>query len=91
VPLQLACKWIAVQWLAEDRLLDQAPDLSIIENRVQSLSAVIRRTVESMTVRPAHEPEMIHISAMRVRTISRGMNDPFFTDDDLGFRCARSP
>lgn len=26
---------------------------------------------------------------LRARTTSRGMNDPFFRDDDLGFRCAR--
>lgn len=26
----------------------------------------------------------------RARAVSRGMNDPFFTDDDVGFRCARS-
>jgi hypothetical protein len=23
-----------------------------------------------------------------VRTVSRGMNDPWFTDNDVGFRCA---
>jgi formylglycine-generating enzyme required for sulfatase activity len=27
---------------------------------------------------------------LRARTVSRGMNDPFFRDDDLGFRCACS-
>jgi formylglycine-generating enzyme required for sulfatase activity len=31
-----------------------------------------------------------HSPILRVRTVSRGMNDPFFTDNDLGFRCARS-
>jgi formylglycine-generating enzyme required for sulfatase activity len=30
-----------------------------------------------------------HSPELRVRTSSRGMNDPFFTDNDLGFRCAR--
>jgi formylglycine-generating enzyme required for sulfatase activity len=25
---------------------------------------------------------------LRARTVSRGMNDPFFADNDLGFRCA---
>jgi formylglycine-generating enzyme required for sulfatase activity len=28
--------------------------------------------------------------ALRARVVSRGMNDPFFRDDDVGFRCARS-
>ena len=28
-----------------------------------------------------------HSPVLRVRTTSRGMNDPFFTDRDLGFRC----
>jgi formylglycine-generating enzyme required for sulfatase activity len=27
---------------------------------------------------------------LRTRTVSRGMNDPFFSDDDVGFRCACS-
>lgn len=27
---------------------------------------------------------------LRARTVSRGMNDPFFRDSDLGFRCART-
>ena len=31
-----------------------------------------------------------HSPDFRARTASRGMNDPFFTDNDLGFRCARS-
>ena len=31
-----------------------------------------------------------HSSVLRVRTSSRGMNDPFFADTDLGFRCACS-
>jgi formylglycine-generating enzyme required for sulfatase activity len=31
-----------------------------------------------------------HSPQLRVRTVARGMNDPFFTDKDLGFRCARS-
>jgi formylglycine-generating enzyme required for sulfatase activity len=29
-----------------------------------------------------------HSPVLRVRTVARGMNDPFFTDSDLGFRCA---
>lgn len=28
--------------------------------------------------------------ALRARTVSRGMNDPFFTDNDVGFRCVRT-
>jgi formylglycine-generating enzyme required for sulfatase activity len=32
-----------------------------------------------------------HSPPLRVRTVSRGMNDPFFTDRDLGFRCACAP
>jgi formylglycine-generating enzyme required for sulfatase activity len=31
-----------------------------------------------------------HSPVLRARTVSRGMNDPFFTDNDLGFRCACS-
>ncbi len=31
-----------------------------------------------------------HSPVLRARTVSRGMNDPFFTDKDLGFRCACS-
>jgi formylglycine-generating enzyme required for sulfatase activity len=31
-----------------------------------------------------------HSLVLRARTVSRGMNDPFFTDTDLGFRCACS-
>ena len=31
-----------------------------------------------------------HSPVLRVRVVSRGMNDPFFTDNDLGFRCAHS-
>jgi formylglycine-generating enzyme required for sulfatase activity len=31
-----------------------------------------------------------HSPLLRVRTASRGMNDPFFADADLGFRCAWS-
>ena len=31
-----------------------------------------------------------HSPILRVRTVSRGMNDPSFSDNDLGFRCARS-
>jgi formylglycine-generating enzyme required for sulfatase activity len=31
-----------------------------------------------------------HSPVLRARTVSRGMNDPFFTDEDLGFRCACS-
>ena len=27
--------------------------------------------------------------ALRSRTVARGMNDPFFSDDDVGFRCMR--
>jgi formylglycine-generating enzyme required for sulfatase activity len=30
-----------------------------------------------------------HSPDFRARATSRGMNDPFFTDNDLGFRCAR--
>jgi formylglycine-generating enzyme required for sulfatase activity len=26
---------------------------------------------------------------LRARTVARGMNDPFFSDDDVGFRCMR--
>lgn len=29
-----------------------------------------------------------HSPVLRARTVSRGMNDPFFADDDLGFRLA---
>jgi formylglycine-generating enzyme required for sulfatase activity len=29
-----------------------------------------------------------HSPVLRARTVSRGMNDPFFSDDDLGFRLA---
>jgi len=29
-----------------------------------------------------------HSPVLRARTSSRGMNDPFFSDNDLGFRCA---
>jgi formylglycine-generating enzyme required for sulfatase activity len=32
-----------------------------------------------------------HSHALRVRTTARGMNDPWFTDDDVGFRLALSP
>lgn len=32
-----------------------------------------------------------HSPILRARTVSRGMNDPFFVDYDLGFRCACSP
>jgi formylglycine-generating enzyme required for sulfatase activity len=28
--------------------------------------------------------------ALRARTAARGMNDPWFHDDDVGFRCAAS-
>jgi formylglycine-generating enzyme required for sulfatase activity len=31
-----------------------------------------------------------HSPVLRARAVSRGMNDPFFTDNDLGFRCACS-
>ena len=31
-----------------------------------------------------------HTPAIRARAAARGCNDPFFTDDDLGFRCVRS-
>lgn len=31
-----------------------------------------------------------HSNALRVRTTSRGMNDPWFTDNDVGFRIALS-
>ena len=31
-----------------------------------------------------------HSPILRARTVSRGMNDPTFKDDDLGFRCACS-
>ena len=31
-----------------------------------------------------------HSPVLRARTASRGMNDPFFADNDLGFRCACS-
>lgn len=27
--------------------------------------------------------------ALRARVASRGMNDPFFADNDVGFRCAQ--
>ena len=27
--------------------------------------------------------------SLRARTVARGMNDPFFSDDDVGFRCMR--
>ena len=30
-----------------------------------------------------------HSPVLRVRTVSRGVNDPAFTDNDLGFRCAQ--
>jgi formylglycine-generating enzyme required for sulfatase activity len=30
-----------------------------------------------------------HSPILRARTVSRGMNDPFFADNDLGFRCAQ--
>jgi formylglycine-generating enzyme required for sulfatase activity len=45
---------------------------------------------------PAGESERVtrggswHSPVLRARTVSRGMNDPFFTDSDLGFRCACS-
>ncbi len=29
-----------------------------------------------------------HSPVLRARTSSRGMNDPFFADNDLGLRCA---
>jgi formylglycine-generating enzyme required for sulfatase activity len=29
-----------------------------------------------------------HSPVLRVRSVSRGMNDPWFTDNDVGFRCA---
>jgi formylglycine-generating enzyme required for sulfatase activity len=32
-----------------------------------------------------------HSPVLRARTVSRGMNDPYFADDDLGFRCACNP
>ncbi|MGD8475419.1 MAG: SUMF1/EgtB/PvdO family nonheme iron enzyme, partial [Anaerolineae bacterium] len=28
-----------------------------------------------------------HSPVLRARTSSRGMNDPYFADNDLGFRC----
>ena len=28
-------------------------------------------------------------TVLRARTVARGMNDPFFSDDDVGFRCMR--
>ena len=31
-----------------------------------------------------------HSPVLRTRTTSRGLNDPFFSDNDLGFRCACS-
>jgi formylglycine-generating enzyme required for sulfatase activity len=43
---------------------------------------------------PAGEGERVtrggswHSPALRARTSSRGMNDPYFADNDLGFRCA---
>ena len=43
---------------------------------------------------PAGEAERVtrggswHSPVLRARTSSRGMNDPFFADNDLGFRCA---
>jgi formylglycine-generating enzyme required for sulfatase activity len=45
---------------------------------------------------PAGEAERVtrggswHSPVLRARTSSRGMNDPFFADNDLGFRCACS-
>lgn len=45
---------------------------------------------------PAGETERVtrggswHSPVLRARTVSRGMNDPVFADDDLGFRCACS-
>lgn len=45
---------------------------------------------------PAGEAERVtrggswHSPVLRARTSSRGMNDPDFTDNDLGFRCACS-
>jgi len=45
---------------------------------------------------PAGEAERVtrggswHSPVLRARTSSRGMNDPFFSDNDLGFRCACS-
>lgn len=45
---------------------------------------------------PAGEAERVtrggswHSPILRARTVSRGMNDPTFKDDDLGFRCACS-
>jgi formylglycine-generating enzyme required for sulfatase activity len=42
---------------------------------------------------PAGEAERVsrggswHSPVLRARVVSRGMNDPWFTDDDLGFRC----
>lgn len=30
-------------------------------------------------------------AALRARTVARGMNDPFFADADVGFRCVRVP
>jgi formylglycine-generating enzyme required for sulfatase activity len=45
---------------------------------------------------PAGEIERVtrggswHSPTIRARAAARGYNDPFFTDDDLGFRCARS-
>ena len=32
-----------------------------------------------------------HSPVLRARTSSRGMNDPLFSDNDLGFRCACAP
>ncbi len=43
---------------------------------------------------PAEDTERVirgaswHSPVLRARTASRGMNDPFFTDNDVGFRCA---
>ncbi len=45
---------------------------------------------------PAGEAERVtrggswHSPVLRARTASRGMNDPYFADNDLGFRCACS-
>ena len=52
-----------MQWLAEDRLFDESPDLCIIKSKAQRLGGVIRGAAESMTIRPAHEPEMVYIPA----------------------------
>ena len=46
---------------------------------------------------PAGETERVtrggswHSPVLRARTSSRGMNDPFFADNDLGFRCVCTP